>query len=134
MSQWMRLRPNPGRRWVVLGVLLLGTGFNLICPPWYAVRTDEPKSLHTSVGAWPLWSPPTARDAFERLQERFPDRITGSADALPRADLERLYAVRLNVVRYVLHWAVLALLVALLPFAFRRRASGAPPSPIIRGS
>ena len=116
--------PSRGRRVPVLAILLaaLVVGGNLLFRPYFACRADDPATLHVALGTHPAWSPPTARDAFGALQRRFPERVGGDPGALPEAELARLYLVRPNAVRAVLHWAAGATLVLAAAVAERRRS------------
>ncbi len=98
----------------------LAVAGNVAFVPYYAVRADDPATLHVALGVRPAWAPPAAADAHLALQRRFPGRVPGDPTSLAEPELVRLYLVRRNTVRWVVHWtATLALASAVLACARR---------------
>ena len=105
---------NANRR-IVLSVGALVLAALIVRPPFFGVDRASGETLHSNLGSYWAWDPPSPADAFARL--------TGIDPAA--ADPQRLasFDVRLNVVRLVSNLVSLAAAVAMAFALLRTRAT-----------
>lgn len=119
---------NRNRKPIVLAIMAASVAINLLLPPYFAYKADEPALVHAAMGAYWIWSPPSSRQAYEALRERFPDRVAALGPALPQAEMNRLFQAKVNKVRFGVHlFAGLAVAAALGLLLLRRRGQSDPP-------